>query len=351
MKFYRLESRIHRGFTLIELLVVISIIAVLVALLLPAVQQAREAARRAQCKNNLKQIGLALHNYHENCRVFPMGFTDTVWGNTEVIGDGWAWGALLLPHLDQTNLYAQLNFNTNPYACVSCTSPLTGNQALIATPLSVFSCPTDEKPSTVANNPGKATTGMGTGATATSSYAGVGGAFDGSPCVQSGTFAASDVRNNGLFVLNTSRTFRDIRDGTTSTIAIGEVTWIPSGTDPSGAAAGSDRQYVYGHVTTGGGPKCDNNGVNNNGMHLHVRWTRRKMNGPFLGSANLERGFHSSHSDGAHFLLVDGSVRFITDNIDHSETNYTASPSNLRGPFGTYQRLAGIDDGQVVGDF
>jgi prepilin-type N-terminal cleavage/methylation domain-containing protein len=338
------ETRRRRGFTLIELLVVIAIIAVLIALLLPAVQQAREAARRSQCRNNLKQIGIALHNYHDNHQVFPMGLSDTVWGNTEITGDGWAWGAAILPFLDQSPLFNQLDFNTNPYNSV-------GNQALIATPLSVFSCTSDVKPAVTGNNPGNAAGGKGTAAIATSSYMGSAGPFDGTPCVQSGTVPVPEARNIGLFQVNNSVSFRHITDGTSNVFAVGEVRWIPNGTDSTGAAAGSDRQYVYGHVTTGGGPKCDNNGVNNNGFHLHARWTRHKLNGPFLGASNLERSFHSAHVGGAHFLMGDGSVRFVSENIDHSQTNYVASPSNLGGPYGTYQRLAGINDGQIVSEF
>ncbi|MFG0295400.1 MAG: DUF1559 domain-containing protein, partial [Maioricimonas sp. JB045] len=105
----------RRGFTLIELLVVIAIIAILVALLLPAVQQAREAARRSQCKNNLKQIGLALHNYHDTHGSFPPGYiaryvsaTDPASAET---GPGFAWGTMILPFLDQSPTYNQLNFS------------------------------------------------------------------------------------------------------------------------------------------------------------------------------------------------------------------------------------------------
>src|SRR5580704_13836676 len=109
------SSRAKRGFTLIELLVVIAIIAVLIALLLPAVQQAREAARRTQCKNNLKQIGLALFNYHDACKTFPPGYVDQN-GNPNLtpdndLGPGWGWASFLLPYVDQGNTYNQINFN------------------------------------------------------------------------------------------------------------------------------------------------------------------------------------------------------------------------------------------------
>src|SRR5947207_843364 len=122
MLLHHKSSRSQRGFTLIELLVVIAIISVLVSLLLPAVQQAREAARRAQCKNNLKQIGLALHNYEGSCRVFPPSciinpYLDgsafgISYGDAYRVGHpGFAWGVCLLPYLEPTPLYNQFNLN------------------------------------------------------------------------------------------------------------------------------------------------------------------------------------------------------------------------------------------------
>src|ERR1700738_3250325 len=100
------RSRALRGFTLIELLVVIAIISVLVALLLPAVQQAREAARRTQCRSNLKQIGLALHNYHELHEALPSGYVGYPFTSQ---GSCWGWGTMILPALDQSVLYAALS--------------------------------------------------------------------------------------------------------------------------------------------------------------------------------------------------------------------------------------------------
>src|SRR5690242_14448588 len=130
-----------RGFTLIELLVVIAIIGVLVALLLPAVQQAREAARRSQCKNNLKQMGLAMHNYHDTNNSFPPGYLGypaasglgcSAIFNTSPYAQGWGWSVYLLPNLDQANLYNALNVGGYQAVCDNATAPAItmGNPAL-----------------------------------------------------------------------------------------------------------------------------------------------------------------------------------------------------------------------------
>ena len=135
----RSVARDRRGFTLIELLVVIAIIAILIALLLPAVQQAREAARRTQCKNNLKQLGLALHNYHDTHGTFPFGWMA---GNDLNVS---CWGIMLLPYLDQGNLYNNWNSSVPAFnEAVALFQPATavqGNLNVIATPLAMYKCP------------------------------------------------------------------------------------------------------------------------------------------------------------------------------------------------------------------
>src|SRR5260370_14592072 len=127
------------GFTLIELLVVIAIIAILIALLLPAVQKVREAAARVSCTNNLKQIGLALHSYHDTNGYFPPGYLD---GNTDPnstpdndVGPGWGWAPFLLPYLEQGNVYNQINFKVG--VGVGSTT------AISQLPLKIFQCPSD----------------------------------------------------------------------------------------------------------------------------------------------------------------------------------------------------------------
>ena len=340
-----------RGFTLIELLVVIAIIAILIALLLPAVQQAREAARRTQCKNNLKQIGLALHNYESTYRCFPIGYLDTMVGNTAMKDGGWAWDAYLLPYIDQAPLYNTLDFTRHPYGNTGNGNSTVANKAAMSVVQPAFKCPSDTRPDTTGDNQNNANNGLQNHAV--SSYMGCIGAFDGDACDEDNfiPYMGTPARNNGLLVCNVTRKIRDVSDGTSNCIAVGEVTFIPFGQDVNGANIGSDRNYQYGNITTGGGPDCNRIGANQNGGFNHLRSTRKKMNGPLLNASTMWRAYHSRHVGGAQFVLCDGSVRFISENIDHSNTNVGTNDANINGPFSTYQRIAAINDGQPVGEF
>jgi prepilin-type N-terminal cleavage/methylation domain-containing protein/prepilin-type processing-associated H-X9-DG protein len=201
------------GFTLIEILVVIAIIGVLVALLLPAVQAAREAARRSQCINNLKQIGIAMHNYQTDKGVFPPGYVSFVDPTGNDLGAGWAWASMLLPQMEQMPLYNAINFglsNSFPQNSTACLTRLT-----------VFLCASDG-PKTDVNVMDQTNTNT-LSTVVTSNYVGMFG---------TGELAPNPGKGNGMFYRNSRTGLRDLLDGATSTIMVGErshnvsyVTW------------------------------------------------------------------------------------------------------------------------------
>src|SRR5262245_42310791 len=181
--------RRRSAFTLIELLVVIAIIAVLIGLLLPAVQKVREAAARMKCQNNLKQIGLALHNYHGALSKFPPGWKT----NTASASRSWGWCTYLLPYMEQQNMYTRLNPDTRTFQQV-----LQTDIASLQVPIQTFICPSDSSSGGGLNDNRKFMKITGTPAIAISNYPGNGG-NDG---------------DTGLFQANRELTFGDITDGT-----------------------------------------------------------------------------------------------------------------------------------------
>ena len=316
--------RSKRGFTLIELLVVIAIIGVLVSLLLPAVQQAREAARRSQCKNNLKQIGLALHNYHDAFNQFPpsMIFETpilTARGNRPQRANGWAWTAFILPYVDQAPLYNMINFSA------SLVTP--ANQIPIATKLPIAVCPTSNAINYCVvgaiNNPGILAT----------NYVGNSGSY-----TLSAYYNSSNARKNGVFIEDSRIGIRDMLDGASNTIAVGETVFWGNGDtantfywDPSWFGR------VQAATPTSDCPEC----ITRNGAY--------RMNPPSISSAIVLRNvFGSKHTGGAHFVLCDGSVRFINESINTTQIDDETIP---KIQLGVYQALCGRNDGVPIGDY
>jgi prepilin-type N-terminal cleavage/methylation domain-containing protein len=289
--------RRRAGFTLIELLVVIAIIAVLIALLLPAVQQAREAARRTQCKNNIKQLGLALHNYHDTFNTLPIG-AHAAWGHM------WTWG--VLPQLEQTALYNVMPQPINDSGAAPDTNTDARSksiQQVSKTAVSTFFCPSQpggQKDSTVIN---------GLGGRAISNYLGNAGG----DATNDNLGAGGMDRSNGMFnaiQMNTTtpvgRVFalRDAIDGVSSTLLLGEAYHELDGQ----RCDDCDRMSFFSDSL---------DGSNGSDFSECMGSTFYPLN-TYLGKAQAEISFGSFHVGGAHFAMSDGSVRFVSDNIDNT---------------------------------
>ena len=310
-----------RGFTLIELLVVIAIIAVLIALLLPAVQQARESARRTQCKNNLKQLGLAMHNYHDTHQIFPYNSLDS--SNWTGVEHG-SQMTMILPYIDQAAFYNSLNFTL-----LDTESLVIKGKPAYGYVIAGFLCPSYAGDNGAS---GRAKTNYAPSMGAQempspnacqrySPYGGYGGGgfFNNGSVGHGNTMDISQI--SGVFGRMTpSAKMAKISDGTSNTILMGEVR-----------------------------PDCSDH-INNGWFHNNALWvaTTPPINFPTCPESpalpdqcnqtntwNTSQGFKSQHAGGAHFLLCDGSVKFLSENLDYA----------------TYQKLGDRRDGKTVGEF
>jgi len=287
-----------RGFTLIELLVVIAIIAILIALLLPAVQQAREAARRTSCKNNMKQIGLALHNYHDTHSTFPPG--GITMGPCCGTKSGTTWTISILPFLEQKNLYDQYDFNSF--------NEDGANRAVRETILEVFTCPSDIEPNTLQ----RPDSGPGNGVNyAPGTYRAVSGRSNGGCWADNNQIGTGFCwRNRGvLHHVGTrgARTERmaDIFDGTSNTIMVGEMM----------TTTRTRRRtfWAYTYTSYNQSSICSHCGSRT----LIPDYNECVGIGGSGGSNACKRGWGTFHSGGViHFLFADGKVRPISPNVN-----------------------------------
>lgn len=341
-----MPSRIRRsGFTLVELLVVIAIIGILVALLLPAVQAAREAARRMQCGNNLKQIGLGLHNYHDAYNIFPSGWIQQV--PAVDFAEAWAWSALALPFVEQGPLHDQLGVTKVSLERGFATGGVPYFN-LTRTPIKMFMCPSDSgyNGTGLIHNNRNFNNGLGVLAAghatpvlvAVSNYMGAAGHRDPNTAAPA---ANGPPPNTGVFYGNSGVRLAHVIDGTSNTFAVGE-------RDTLNCRSGT---WVGVRRPTGGGTQ---------GWSVVVGQSQPKVNEPTsvipwdTGRTGCGGGFSSLHPGGAQFVLCDGSVRFVSETINHFWFGTTAAGTvndSKDASNGVYQRLMTRDDKLPIGDY
>ncbi|HLA83315.1 MAG TPA: DUF1559 domain-containing protein [Thermoguttaceae bacterium] len=293
------------GFTLVELLVVIAIIGVLIALLLPAVQAAREAARRLHCTNNLKQLALGLHNYHDAYGCFPYG---------TITSHSLAWRVAILPYVEEKNLYERFNFRL-PDAVGS------ANRAVCLTPINGFFCPSGTNLLSI-----YASGVVGGVQTYTAHYFGVAGAEGTDPMGHTYEYTnTSDpavygvVALNGVLTLDQTVTIADITDGTAATLMLGEIVHREPGI--FGYAGGTGR------AIGGGDGQPWAIGTMGHKQNLACKGILIGINLPAVTTSEI--AFASYHPGGANFAKCDGSVFFVNEDIDMIV--YKASASRDHG--------------------
>ena len=328
---------IRRGFTMIELLVVIAIIAILIALLLPAVQQAREAARRTQCKNNLKQLGLALHNHHDAFLYFPSQRDQDEAPVDPSNQSFYRWSplAMLTPYLDQSNIYNQLDLKSPLYLYSSGPPPsVTTNPALsgvVSTKVPVFLCPSDIH-ERVSNT---------------------WGATNYVFCQGTGQDGGAYEDTDGAFAIDSRTKARDVTDGLSNTVFVSEHLIGSAAPDSTRGVANSGSEWNLASVwnasatavedswcldnsatvTFQRGEKWADGSVNDTGYN-HFRNPNSRTNDCYSRYAS-SKSARSRHAGGVNALLGDGAVRFVSENISIE----------------IWQALGSVSGGEVIGEF
>jgi len=328
----------RRGFTLVELLVVIAIIGVLIALLLPAVQQAREAARRMQCSNNLKQLGLAMHNYHDTYQSFPSGYIELEVEDNE---GHWVWSAFILPFMELGNVTDALDIGR-----VDPSQALSNNQAVMQATYDPFLCPSDAGPSV--SDPDECAgcaivnasdTNLGLSKT---NYVGV----NSSAYVranQATDFSDGVTGATGMFFKDSDTRMRDITDGTSNTLMVAERAY-----KLNREWFGSSELFAT-RDKNGSGPdhyQHPNKANFDQGLYRTLCTTLFSPN-IVIGSTTStnqarNHGISSLHPGGAMAVFADGSVSFLAETIH----------SNTSGDTDTIMEYLGnMQDGRVIGEY
>ncbi|EAQ78990.1 DUF1559 domain-containing protein [Blastopirellula marina] len=304
---FRSYHRARSGFTLVELLVVIAIIGVLIALLLPAVQQAREAARRMQCSNNLKQLGIVMHNYHDTFGRFTPGVVGLVnfdggRGTGSFDGNPPTWMLMILPFIEQAALYdgmkSHLDGGGNPATAPGRFTVIDG-----------LTCPSDPNGRKITNIEPSVWSGN------------FGFAGNYVSCSGSEVFtptADANMRNrNGIFYANSRTDLADVTDGTTNTLLMGEILVVPDVAPRNSTNQDLRGSYYFGRRASGSFSTLEPpNTIVGDRSSSCRNFMRAPCNG--AGTDNMVIYSRSFHPGGAEFGLADGSVRFISETVDRS---------------------------------
>ena len=321
------------GFTLIELLVVIAIIAVLIALLLPAVQQAREAARRTQCKNNLKQLGLAVHNYHDTYLCFPPQMLNINTNNNR----RWGWGVSILPFTEQTALFEELNPDGQQ---IPVATTLYNGVPLLRQTLPLYNCPSDG------------------GEDLNQFHPSVNNATQANWYAKSNYVCNQQIMRYRAGYAGPCFDMADVSDGTTNTLLLGE-----RRLDPNPA-----RRYVGAIIWGTAQGTGDSGNVFHAGHPINTYRDCIAEGCPANADYDADAGdttrtrfaASSAHEGGAQFAMTDGSVRFVSENIPVNPVSIARSLANTgngctagtdTGPGWVYNNLCSKNDGEVVGEF